>query len=66
MTAEQKLKELENFGASLRQETNLDLANEFAEPGTVKHFALRLGFMPHNEKDAELILVRVLMDVKII
>jgi hypothetical protein len=32
---------------------NLRVANEFAIPGTVMHFAMRLGFMPHNEKAAE-------------
>ncbi len=39
---------------------NLALANEFAEPGTVKHFALRLGFMPDDEAKAEAILEQVI------
>lgn len=38
------------------RETNRKLADEFAEKGTVKHFALRLGFMPYNEEQAEAIL----------
>ena len=37
-------------------ETPLQLADRFAEKGTVKHFALRLGFMPHNEEAAESLL----------
>lgn len=36
------------------------LAKEFAEPGTVKHFALRMGFMPHNNEEAEAILKRII------
>lgn len=35
---------------------NLKNANEFAKPGTVMHFAMRLGFMPHNEEAAEKLL----------
>lgn len=35
------------------------LADEFATKGSVKHFALRLGFMPHDEKDAEAILANI-------
>ncbi len=38
------------------------LADEFATPGTVKHFALRLGFMPCNEEDAEAILDRLIRE----
>lgn len=38
------------------QHESLQLANQYAQPGTVKHFALRLGFMPHDEKEAEAIL----------
>ena len=38
------------------------LANEFASKGSVQHFALRLGFMPHNEDDAEAILERVIRE----
>lgn len=40
----------------------ISLANEFAKPGTVQHFALRLGFMPHNEQDAEAILHRIILE----
>ncbi len=39
---------------------SLRLANEYATEGTVKHFALRMGFMPHNEEDAEAILKRII------
>lgn len=35
---------------------NQALADKYAQPGTVKHFALRLGFMPHDEAAAEAIL----------
>lgn len=41
---------------------NLRLANEFAAPGTVKHFALRLGLMPFDEADAEAILERIIRE----
>lgn len=37
-------------------------ANEYAEPGTVKHFALRSGFFPHDEEDAEKILSRIIRE----
>ncbi len=38
------------------------LADEFATPGSVKHFALRLGFMPNDEADAEAIIDRCLRE----
>lgn len=41
---------------------NLKLAGEFSEPGTVKNFALRLGYMPHDEAEAEAILTRCLRE----
>ncbi len=41
------------------------LADEFATPGTVKHFALRLGFMPHDEADAEAILETVIREAEL-
>jgi hypothetical protein len=41
------------------------LADEYATPGTVKHFALRLGFMPHDEQDAEAILRRVVRETEL-
>jgi hypothetical protein len=62
MTAE--LRPPEHFrgpSASVAAE-NLKLANEFATPGTVKHFALRSGYMPHDEADAEAILARCLRE----
>lgn len=39
---------------------NRKLADEYAVLGSVKHFALRLGFMPHDEKEAEKILKDVI------
>lgn len=39
-----------------------ELANECAQPGTVKHFMLRQGFMPHDEQEAEGILVRIIRE----
>jgi len=42
-----------------RAAENLKLANEFAQPGTVKHFMLRQGFMPFDEKDAEAIIINI-------
>ena len=39
---------------------NLALANEFAEPGTLKHFMLKNGFMPHDEKEAEDVLLMII------
>jgi hypothetical protein len=41
---------------------DLAMANEFASPGTVKHFALRLGFMPYDEAQAEAILTSVIRE----
>ena len=38
------------------------LADEYADRGSVKHFALRLGFMPHNNEAAEGILQRILQE----
>lgn len=38
------------------------LAEEFATKGTVKHFMLRHGFMPHDEAEAEAILVGILKE----
>lgn len=38
------------------------LANEFATKGSVQHFALRMGFMPYNEEDAEAILKRIILE----
>ena len=43
-------------------EENIKIANEFANPGTVKHFAMRLGFMPHNEDEAEKILASIIKE----
>ena len=40
----------------------LSLADEFAVKGTVKHFAMRLGFMPHNEEDAEKLLESIIIE----
>lgn len=34
-------------------------ADEFAEKGSVKHFALRIGYMPGTEKQAEDLLQRI-------
>ena len=42
-----------------RDAENLKLADEFAQPGTVKHFMLRQGFMPHDEKEAEAIIINI-------
>ncbi len=42
----------------------LENANEFAEKGTVMHFAMRLGFMPHNEEQAEATLKRYMDDLE--
>lgn len=36
--------------------SNREIADEFAQKGTVKHFALRLGFLPRDEAGAEAIL----------
>ena len=41
---------------------NLKLAREFAQPGTVMHFAFRMGYMPANEEKAEAILRRCLRE----
>jgi hypothetical protein len=43
---------------------NAALADEFAAPGTVKHFALRLGFMPFDEAAAEAILRGAIEEVE--
>lgn len=45
------------------EDENLQLANEFATPGTVMHFALRLGFMPHNEAGAEATIARCIQEL---
>jgi hypothetical protein len=37
-------------------------ADEFAQPGTLKHFLLRHGFMPDNEEVAEVILVGIIRE----
>ena len=62
--AEQELRRLETTPTA--GVINSQIADKYAEKGTVKHFAFRLGFMPHNERDAELIIVRCLMDANII
>lgn len=36
------------------------LADEFADKGTLKHFLLSHGFMPHDEKDAQAIILRII------
>ncbi len=41
---------------------DLKLANEFADIGTVKHFVLKLGYCPNNEKHAEDILNRIILE----
>jgi hypothetical protein len=41
---------------------NRNLAAEFAQPGTVMHFAFRLGYMPNDEADAEAIITRCLRE----
>ncbi len=41
---------------------NLKLADEFAAPGTLKHFLLRMGFMPDNELVAEHILRNIIKE----
>lgn len=41
---------------------DLVLANQYAKPGTVKHFALRLGFLPSDEKSAESILEGIVQE----
>jgi len=38
------------------KQENEKLADEFAQKGTLKHYLLRKGFMPHDEKAAEAIL----------
>jgi hypothetical protein len=38
------------------QQENEKLAEEFAQKGTLKHYLLRKGFLPHDEKAAEAIL----------
>lgn len=37
-------------------------AAEHSRPGTLQHFLLRNGFFPHDEADAEAILLRVIED----
>jgi hypothetical protein len=46
----------EPCNSDIKCNCNNCLAEEFAIQGTVKHFALRLGFMPHDEADAETII----------
>ena len=40
-------------------------ADEFAVKGSVQHFLLRQGFMPHNEAEAEAILVRIIRELNL-
>ena len=42
--------------------TNQQLADKYANKGTVKHFVLRQGFMPHDEQDAEIILLNIIAE----
>jgi hypothetical protein len=41
---------------------NLARADEFAKPGSLKHFMLRQGFMPDNEEVAEIMLINILKE----
>ncbi len=41
---------------------NCKLAKEFAQPGSVQHFAFRMGYMPSSEQQAESILRRCLRE----
>lgn len=41
---------------------NLSLANEFAQKGSVLHFAIRLGYLPYDEAAAEKILSDVIKE----
>ncbi len=45
---------------------SLELADQYAKRGSVKHFALRLGFMPHDEEDAEAILRNCVKNMEIL
>ena len=47
---------------SLAMVENHKLAKEFAQPGSVQHFAFRMGYMPSDEKQAEAILRRCLRE----
>lgn len=37
-------------------------ADEYAQRGTLKHFLLRQGFFPHDEADAEAILIGIIRE----
>lgn len=37
-------------------------ANKYADEGTVLHFALRLGFFPSTEEEAEAIIHRLILE----
>lgn len=41
---------------------SLQLAREFAEPGTCKYLLLKMGFMPHNEEDALKLVERLIRE----
>lgn len=43
---------------------DLKRADEFAPKGSVKHFALQLGFFPNNEEDAKAILKSCVEDAE--
>lgn len=43
---------------------NKTLADEHAQPGTVMHFAFRLGFMPGSEASAEATIERCLRELE--
>ncbi len=42
---------------------NQKLADEFAKPGTNKYYLLQLGFMPHDEDEANTLIKGVLDDI---
>ncbi len=44
------------------QGENDKLAEEFSEPGTLKRYLLKRGFMPNNEADAEAILDSIIRE----
>lgn len=37
-------------------------ADQYAKPGSVQHFMLRMGFMPDNEQVAEKILTSIIRE----
>lgn len=43
-------------------EQDAALADEFAEPGTLKHYLLRKGFLPDDEAQAEAILDSIILE----